>query len=397
MMSSAKPDRGVFMAITETPRLQVPLIKPDLPAFDEVANSFREAFETGRITNFGRYVREFEQEAGAFLGSEVVTLSSGTMGLLFGLQALGLQPGQKVVLPSFTFMATAQAVLYAGGVPVFADINDDLTIEPADLEWLLARHPEVAVVLPIHTYGLPCRVEQIQQVTDATAQRRGRPIAVMYDAAHAFGAARADGRRVGTFGALEVFSLSVTKLLVSVEGGMISTRDTDLVARIRTMRNYGIGAPYDATVAGLNGKMSELHAIVGLANLRRLPTLLSERKHKAAYYMNAIREHTSFELAPMPDQVVHTYKDFTVLTPTSLTGRRDDVMAFLASRGIETRAYFSPPVHQQQYFARFSDRTLPKTERAAARVITLPFFTSMTESEMDYVVEALRQTEAGTF
>jgi dTDP-4-amino-4,6-dideoxygalactose transaminase len=381
------------MTAVESPRLRVPLIKPDLPTFDEVAGAFREVLESGRVTNFGKYVTEFEQEAGSYLGSQVASLSSGTLGLLFGLQALGLQRGQRVVLPSFTFMATAQAVLYAGGVPVFVDINDDLTMSSSDLESVLHEHPDVGVVLAVHTYGLPCRVDEIEQVTRAAARRQGKSIGVMYDGAHAFGAALADGRRVGTFGDMEVFSLSVTKLLVSVEGGLISSRDGDLIHKIRKMRNYGIGAPYDAEIAGLNGKMSELHAAVGLHNLRRLPHLLQQRKQKASYYAQHISEQTSFELAPLPTEVVHTYKDFTVLTPRALDGRRDAIMRFLAERGVETRPYFSPPLHQQQLFARFADRPLPETTRAARRVITIPFYTSMSEQEMDYVVEALSQAE----
>src|SRR5689334_6813751 len=133
----------------------VPLIKPDVPAFEQIAPRLREVLESGRVTNFGKYVTQFEEEASAYLGLPVVTLSSATAGLILSLQALGLERGQKVVVPSFTFVATAQAILYAGGVPVFAEIEDDLTMSPADLEALLARHDDVAVVMPVHTYGVP--------------------------------------------------------------------------------------------------------------------------------------------------------------------------------------------------------------------------------------------------
>src|SRR5919204_5926141 len=119
---------------------RVPLIKPDLPTFDAVADGIREMLESGQITNFGKYVRLFEAEAGAFLGTEVVTVSSGTSGLILTLQALGVGPGSRVILPSFTFMATAQAIRYAGGIPVFAEIEEDLTLSPSDLELLLDQH-----------------------------------------------------------------------------------------------------------------------------------------------------------------------------------------------------------------------------------------------------------------
>lgn len=370
----------------------IPLIKPDLPTLDDIQEPLREILANGKITNFGKYVTLLEQEAGAYLGTQVVTTSSGTMGLILALQALGLAPGQKVILPSFTFMATAQAVLYAGGIPLFAECEDDLTLSPSDVEMLLAKHDDVAIVMPVHTYGLPARVDAIQAVVEAAAQRCGRPIRILYDAAHAFGAAL-NGRRVGGFGDAEVFSLSVTKVLVTVEGGMVSSRDPALINRIRKMRNYGIADNYDAHYAGLNSKMSEFHAIVGLYNLGRLDAYMAERQHKARAYLDRIRARTRFETLPWPAQVTHTFKDFTILVPQAHAARRDAVIRFLQERGIETRAYFYPPVHEQTYFRRFADRPLPRTEALSRRVITLPFYTRLTDDEMDYVVEALGEAE----
>jgi dTDP-4-amino-4,6-dideoxygalactose transaminase len=370
--------------------VRIPLIKPDLPDFDLVAGPLREVLESGRITNFGRYVQELEAEAGAYLGTQVATTSSGTAGLLLALQALGLQPGGKVILPSFTFMATAQAVLYAGGVPLFAEIEDDLTLSPSDLESILASHEDIGAVIPVHMYGLPCRVDEIQQVIDAACAARSRRIPVLYDAAHAFGSSL-EGERVGGFGDAEVFSLSVTKVLVGVEGGMVSSRNPYLIERVRKMRNYGIETGYDAHLPGLNAKMSELHGIVGLHNLRRLDALLVERQWKARRYLDLIHAHTNLATPRWPEGVVHTFKDLTVLLPPGMAHRRAEIMASLRARGIETRAYFSPPVHQQRFFARFADRPLPRTEALARSVITLPFYTSMSEEEMEYVVDGLRR------
>jgi dTDP-4-amino-4,6-dideoxygalactose transaminase len=367
---------------------RIPLIKPDLPHLEEVADSFREVLLNGKITNFGKYVTAFENEAAEYLGAETVTTSSGTMALLLTLQALGLKPGEKVILPSFTFMATGQAILYAGGIPVFAECEDDLTLSPTDLEQLLAKHDNVGAVIPVHTYGLPARTAEIEAVVADAGRRHGRKIAVMYDAAHAFGSSVGD-RRVGTFGDAEVFSLSVTKMLVSVEGGMLASRNPELIRLVRKMRGYGIEANYDAQWPGLNGKMSEFHAIIGLYNLRRLGALMAERQKKARYYLDRVHEQTAFETFPWPEGVQHTFKDFTVLVPAGAADSRDAVMASLAEQGVETRAYFHPPVHQQGWFKRFADRPLPRTEDLASRVITLPFYTSMTEEEMDYVVAAL--------
>jgi dTDP-4-amino-4,6-dideoxygalactose transaminase len=368
--------------------MRIPLIRPDLPPLAAVSASLAEMLESGQVTNFGSQLQAFEREASAYLGCEAVAVSSGTLGLIFALQALGLQRGQKVAIPSFTFMATGQAVLYAGGVPVFVEIGDDLTIDVDDLCSVLARHPDIACILAVHMYGLPCDTERVEATATATHSRQGDRIPVLYDAAHAFGARR-DGKPVGGFGAAEVFSLSATKVLVAVEGGMVSSADSTLIQTIRSARNYGIGRPYDATRAGVNGKMSEFHAAIGLYNLRRLDTLMATRRALADYYLQRLATDTAFRTPPQSPSVVHTFKDFTVLMPHGHEGDRGRVAGYLESEGIETRAYFSPPVHRQEYFARFSDRPLPRTDAASASVLTLPFATSMTEAEVDYVVARL--------
>ncbi|HLI52650.1 MAG TPA: DegT/DnrJ/EryC1/StrS family aminotransferase [Thermomicrobiaceae bacterium] len=371
---------------------EIPLIKPDLPPYDELAPMFREIIESGQITNFGKYVQKFEDAAAAYLGTQVATVSSCTAGLLMTLQALGVEPGSKVILPSFTFMATAQAVVYAGGTPIFAEIEDDLTLSPSDLAQLLEAHQDVDVVIGVHAYGLPAHVDEIQQVIDDVNQRQDRRVKLMYDAAHGFGASL-DGRKVGGFGDAEVFSLSVTKLLVSVEGGMVSSRNKALIDRIKLARNYGIESSYNATLPGLNGKMSELHAAVGAKNLERIDDLLQMRAERARYYIEQLQERTRCETMSWPEGVTQTFKDFTVFLPEELVAKRDAITQYLAEHDVASRLYFYPPVHQQGYFERFADRPLPKTEALSRRVITLPFYSTMTKEEMDYVVATLADAE----
>ena len=372
--------------------MQVPLIRPDLPSFESIEAQFREILENGKITNFSRYVGEFEKNASDYLGAHTATVSSGTMAMVFALQALGLRKGEKVILPSFTFMATGQAVLYAGGVPVFGEISDDLTLCPADLERLLQKHNDVFGVIPVHLYGLPARTGEIEDIVARASHECGRRLRVIYDAAHAFGSRR-DGRKVGTFGDAEVFSLSVTKVVVTVEGGLVSSRDADLIARVKKMRNYGIESNYNASWPGMNGKMSEFHAIIGIENLKRLDTLMSQRTQRARYYFDRIRRTSQFIPCVWPDNVVHTFKDLSVRVPVRLESKRDAVIAFLKDRGIETRAYFFPPLHEQQFFTVYADRPLPVTERLSRAVITLPFFTTITEEQMDYVADTLAEAE----
>lgn len=366
----------------------VPLIRPDLPRLEDVELAFREILESGRISNFGRHCQALEAAAGEYLGTQVVAVSSGTQALLFALQAAGVKPGDEVALPSFTFMATAHAVLYAGATPVFVEIRDDMNMDPADLAGVLASHAGVTAVIGVHVYGLPAPADEIAEVVSAAERRVGRRIPVIYDAAHAFGSAIGT-RRVGSFGTAEVFSLSVTKALVCVEGGFVSTTDEEILRRVRKMRNYGIEGSYDAWFPGLNGKMSEFHAAVGLANLTRLDNIMATRQQKALAYRRAVAERTSFRNLDLPDGVVHTFKDFVVLMPAGLEDRRSELMAKLKDAGIETRAYFYPPVHEQKFFTRWADRDLPLTSRLSRAVVTLPFFTTISDEEIEYVVENL--------
>jgi dTDP-4-amino-4,6-dideoxygalactose transaminase len=372
--------------------MKIPLIRPDLPALGDIAGEFGQILTTGHITNNGPYVRAFERETAAYLGTPTAAVSSGSAALLFTLQALGLPRGGRVIVPSFTFVATVQAILYAGGLPCFVDIADDMNLAVDDLEQLLAAHADVVGIVGTHVFGVPCPVDAIADAVGRYERRTGRDLFVVYDAAHGFGSSVGD-RRVGRFGTAEVFSLSATKLLVAVEGGLVASADETVIDRITRMRNYGIQESYDAWWPGLNGKMSEFHAAIGLYNLRRLDRLLAARQERARYFIEAIRARTSFAAPPWRDDITQTFKDFTVLVPESLAESRGAVMEHLASAGVETRAYFSPPAHEQRLFQPFSDRKLPVTSRVAQRVISLPFFSTITPAEMDYVVTALQDAE----
>jgi dTDP-4-amino-4,6-dideoxygalactose transaminase len=367
------------------------LIKPDLPSLGDISAELTEVLESGRVTNFGKYVTEFERLVASYIGDvHVASVSSGTAGLILTLQALGCRPGTKVILPSFSFAAVAQAVLYAGGVPVFADVDDSLTIAPHDVELLLDKHTDATIVLAVHTFGRPCAVWKLQSIVDAWSLRERR-VSLLYDAAHAFGAAT-DGVRVGSFGSAEVFSFSATKAVVCGEGGVVASRNGELVEEVRHMRNYGLRAG-KTVVAGLNGKMSELHAIVGLFNLRRVDELMVRRQAAAELYFEqlALRAR-SRPLFPAPNSV-HTFKDFSILIPYELRSHKAAIVAFLADSGIETREYFAPPLHQHPFFSRHADRELPVTDDASRRVLTLPFYSTITRREVVKVVDALADAE----
>ena len=265
-------------------------------------------------------------------------------------------------------------------------------MSPDDLAALLAEDRHVRIVMPVHCYGVPCRANEIQNVIDRSSRKHGRRIEIVYDAAHAFGAT-VESRRVGTSGKAEVFSLSAVKVLTSVEGGLVVSRDQELLRRVRAARNYGFTRGYEAQHLGLDGKMSELHAIIGLASLASLDERLAARCQRAERYAAAIRERTTFRVASPTSGEVRTNALFTVIVPTEIAAHRDQVVALLAQRGIETRTYFHPPLHHQTLFRPYGGRPLPNTDRLAARVLNIPFYTAMTDAEMERVVDALHEAE----
>ena len=364
------------------------LVCPDLPSLDEMTRDLRRIWKTGRVTNFGPLHDALEARCAAYLGCEVAAVAPGTTGLILTLFALDLSPGSEVVIPSFTFAATAQAVLCANLIPRFCEVEEDGNLSPTHLEELLTRHRRIGAVVPVHVFGSPADVARIQEVVDL----RRRRIRVIYDAAHAFGA-RVGERMIGTFGDAEVFSLSATKPLVAGEGGLVASRNRNLIARIRTARNYGLRRDNLAKVRGLNGKLSELHALVAFHNLALLEERLERRRIRAARLRGMIEAKTRFECLPLRNGDLPTFKDFTIRVPRGASRRA--ILEALALAQIEARIYFAPPLHRQRLFRDSVARDavaprLPTTDALSRSVITVPFRTDVSDAEMRRLCLALR-------
>lgn len=368
----------------------IPLVKPDLPDLSAVAGRFDEILRSGCATNFGKYVTEFEKLTSEFLGVHVATTSSGTLGLVFSLLALGVGRGDKVAIPSFSFVATAQAVLLAGAEPVFVDIGEDLNLCPRSLDLVLRRDEAIKAVIPVHVYGLPCKVDEIKAVVQEFNAFNSRHIHIVYDSAHAFGAETIGGR-IGRFGNAEVFSLSVTKTLTTIEGGLVASQDLDFIKRIKEIRNYGFTQPYNAGMMGANGKMSELHAVIGIENLGNLQKILDTRFSQGLKLMDLIRSKTALGVISIPEGVRHTFKDFTVILPSNPSKDRDAFMKRLKERNLDTKAYFFPPIHRQSFFSKFADGSYPITDDLSQRVLTIPFFTDISDEQLQYIADQLHE------
>jgi len=367
----------------------LPLARPRVYDSPEVARRAQEALDSGVLTN-GPYVRRLEERSADYLGVwHCVAVSCCTAGLMLVLRSANLTG--DVIIPSFTFAATAHAVAWNGLRPVFADIDDEtLTLSPESVE----KHTGVrtSAILATHVFGTPCEVEALTE----TAHRNG--IRLFFDAAHAFGSKRA-GTPIGGFGDAEVFSLSPTKVLIAGEGGIIATNDDLLAERCRMGRDYANPGDYDCRFVGLNARMSELHAITALASFEDLEERIEERNALAEAYRKALGDIPGISFPKVADGDRSTYKDLTVLVEPAEFGLTAGSLADgLAAEGVETRRYYAPPVHRMQAYqaASVGNGHLPATDRVAERVLTLPLWVGMTEDDVDGVAFAIERLQAHT-
>ena len=323
----------------------------------------------------GQEVADFETEFAAELldGRHAVAVNSGTSGLHLGLLAAGVGPGDEVVVPSFTFAATANSVALTGATPVFADIEPDHFC--LDVEAVRAAVTERTVgVMPVHLYGHPADMTAL----GALAAERG--LQLFEDAAQAHGATW-DGRRVGTFGSFGMFSLYPTKNMTSGEGGMVSTGDDAVARTLRLLRNQGMERQYENELVGFNARMTNLHAAIGRVQLRKVGGWTATRRSNAAYFDAHLEGVTT---PPVAAGAEHVYHQYTIRVPEDRDGF---VRALKEQYDVGSGVYYPIPNHRLPSFGR--DLDLPQTERAAAEVVSLPVHPSLDDEDLDRVVAAV--------
>lgn len=360
------------------------LVVPDLPSFSSMQEEFAEIVESGILTK-GRFLQEFEDSVANYCGTKyAVGVSSCTSGLLLAHQALEL--GGEVIIPSFTFLASALGCAWNNTVPVFVDIDqEDWTVDLCAVE--AAITPETTAILATHVFGNPCHIKELE----AIAKRHD--LKLMFDAAHGFGA-QYQGNSVGNNGELEVFSLSPTKLLISGEGGIITLNDEELYHKLKVLREYGNDGKYDLVAAGLNARMPETNALLGLHGLRRLEDVVSRRIAVAQKIIECLAEVPGLQWQKVRDGNRSSYKDLVCLVDEKQFGlTRDQLAQALTAEKIETRNYYDPPCHAQKYWqnrCRIGAATLPVTDRLGRGALTIPLQGNMSNIEIEKLVLALQ-------
>ncbi|MBI5241062.1 MAG: DegT/DnrJ/EryC1/StrS family aminotransferase [Elusimicrobia bacterium] len=359
------------------------LVKPALPPREEFAGRLRELYRSRILTNQGAQVRALEERLSEFIGVKHCALfCNATVALMVLLRALDLEG--EVILPSFTFAATAQAALWARLRPRFVDIDPgSLMLDPGRVAAAVGRR--TAAILGVNLFGSCCDHDRLRAVAD----RHGLPL--LYDSAQAFGT-RYRGRMAGALGDAEVFSFHATKLFHTGEGGAIVTGDPGLYARVCRMRNFGFAAYLDCVDLGLNGKMPELSALLGLSLLRDLPRRIAQGRRVCREYRRRLGAVPGLSLPEPRREVSGNHSYFPVLVDPAGFGLSNlELNLALLHERIVTRCYFYPPVHRTGYFRGLSRRSggLPETDRAARRVLCLPVRSDMRLEELERIVEAI--------
>lgn len=361
----------------------LPFARPSAPALERVVERYAPSYAAGRLTN-GPLVAELEDAVAAQQGvSHAVAVSSCTAGLILVLQAIA--PDGPVIVPSFTFSASAHAIVWNGLEPLFAECDArSFQLDVSDARE--RAQGSAGAVLATHVFGAPCQADALEDLG------RELGVRVVFDAAHALGA-RLGGRPIGGYGAAEVFSLSPTKPVVAGEGGLVLTDDPGIAEHVRMGRDYGNPGDYDTVFVGLNARMSEFHAATALESLAAMERNLGRRHEQVATYTKLLKDVPGLRFQHVPDGDVSTFKDLTVTIGDDFGLGRDGLVAALHAEGIETRCYFDPPVHRHIAYERWVRPELPVTDAVAGSVISLPVFAQLTDADVETIADAVARVQ----
>ena len=344
------------------------------------------ALTRGWLTNDGPLVKEFEQRVAEKAGvKHCIAICNATVALELASRALGLRG--EVILPSFTFVATAHALQWQEITPVFCDIDEKThNLDPERIEQLIT--PRTTGIVGVHVWGRACPVDAIEEI----AARRG--LQVIFDAAHAFDCTHR-GRPIGGFGRCEIFSFHATKFINSGEGGAIVTNDDELAAKLRLMRNFGFSGYDDVSYLGVNGKMNELSAAMGLTSLDSIDDFVAVNRRNYVAYREMLADLPGISVLDYGDGERHNFQYVVVEIDQALAEvARDDLYRYLHRHQVLARRYFYPGVHRMEPYRSYYPNAhllLPATTKVADRVLVLPTGATVGTDAVEYVVDLIRR------
>lgn len=346
-----------------------------------------DCIKTGWVSSLGKYIAMFEEGFSSYCGAKHgISTANGTTALHLALVTLGIGAGDEVLVPSLTFVATANVVRHAGAKPVFVD-SEPMTwnIDPAKIEEMIT--PRTKAIIPVHVYGHPADMDPIMGIA------REHNLYVVEDAAEAHGA-EYKGRRVGSIGDMGCFSFYGNKIITTGEGGIILTDDEDLASRARFLRDHAMSAErrYWHPEVGYNYRMANLQAALGVSQLERIDEFIQTKRDNAALYTSLLSDAEGLTMPPEAPWAKSVYWMYSVLVKEEFGTGRDELMLALKRRGIESRPFFSP-VHLMP--PHFQEQCFPVAESLAAKGINLPSSCTLTREQIVFICETLLELAEG--
>ncbi len=351
---------------------------------EEEIQAVIEVMKSGILTNAlgaGPKVIEFEKNFAKFAGvKHAIAVNTGTAALHAALMALPLKAGDEVVLPSFTFVATAEAVVLAGGKPVFVDIDPDTyTLSPQAFKKAVTK--KTKAVIPVDLYGLPADIKPIKEIA------KKHNIIIVEDCAQSHGATY-EGKPAGAFADLAGWSLYAAKNIGTGEGGMVTTDSDELAEKAKMVRTHGEKVKYQSQMLGTNYRMTEIQAAIGTVQLKRLPEFFAKRLHNAQRLTQKLGNTAKIVFPPQPKNRTPSWYLYTLRIKDTTEKKRNDIIKRMREKGIGADAYYPTPINEMPYYKEnFGVFKLPETEKAKAQVLSLPIHPGVTDEQIDLIAQ----------
>lgn len=364
----------------------IPVTQPYLPPLEEFLPYLEEIWDSHQVTNNGNFHQAFEAALADYLGVKYVSLfTNGTLALLVALQALRIS-GEVITTP-YSFVATTHSLHWNGIQPVFADIDPvTMNLDPEKVE--AAITPNTSAIMPVHVYGVPCDVERLQEIADMYGLK------VIYDAAHAFGVSQ-NGESILNHGDLSVLSFHGTKVFTTFEGGAIISHTQAMKERIDYLKNFGFANETTVVGLGINGKMNEFQAALGLLQLRYAGQAIHQRAQLARRYTQNLRGIPGLRLPQIPQSLHYNYAYYPIFIDAEIFGKeRETVFETLRENGIRVRRYFYPLISNFPTYRNLPSAAvegLAVAEKASREVICLPMYSQLSTRVVDQVVDIIQQ------
>jgi len=372
----------------KTTKWKIPLYKvfTDENDIKQISNVIKRGMDWA----IGPEIEKFESSLAQYIGRKYcIAFNSGTSAGHAALIALGINAKSEVIVPSFTFISTANWPLMVQASPKFADIEmQTYGMDPKDLESKISK--KTKAVIPIHYGGLPCKINEIKEISDKNK------FYLIEDAAESFGASL-NGRKIGSFGTVSIFSFAGNKILTTGEGGALCTDSKELYEKIKLIRSHGrqLHSEYFSSMQdhdyfslGYNWRMSSITAALGLSQLDKIEKIIDMRRNNAKYYQSKLKNIKEISLQEELPGFKHVYQFYPILLRNSTV--RAKLMNFLASKGIMTRVFFKP-VHKTMFFSKigYGSLNLPNTEKISKQILALPMFPTLQKEEINYIIDTI--------